>query len=626
MATNHHGTGLDPLHASPLAAPLRAARWERRTAFVISTVLAASLAVPALLQPASAYAQASEQASQQAQPQSDDLATALAPYDEQIRRAGSAKDLAAAAANGTLDEKTELLILQRELVARTGGTKLWEYAAESQQKSEFVSWLLNDRTALRHYVTGGTVWANPQNGPTAADYIKSLDTFRRIRAAHLDDLKAADGDVFLRMMISASMDVSDRIRLWTGDPGFVSDPLVRYETIKTFRADSRYRFQKDLFDALPVESMRYVFENQITDAELPWLANYSLHRQPDPSKEGSRLDAYTYIWYGGVNDDFTKDNGYSDARFYDDALFRGPVTEHKPTDGKGTPPKTWQGGWKEKYRLVYEDENFPNAKPGDPFHIGCGDVSDAPGATTNKTAYHRLWMVFEKGGVCGALAKTYANLNGMVGVPSYVMGQPGHAATATYELRRDKATGKQVATYRIQNAVTGWSRSKSPSVAHWLCGWGRGMSSEFAGPYVLYAQEALNDLAAYEGSYLARLVGSSFEGVDAKLASADAALAAQPSNYDAIMVKIALLEQKGASAADWLAFAKQVAGELAYHPVPMNDLLKLIASKTPEGEQRAAVHAVRKETLAKAAKATDAESLNPKDCRDTAADLLKQEG
>lgn len=64
MATNHHGTGLDPLHASPLAAPLRAARWERRTAFVISTVLAASLAVPALLQPASAYAQASEQASQ----------------------------------------------------------------------------------------------------------------------------------------------------------------------------------------------------------------------------------------------------------------------------------------------------------------------------------------------------------------------------------------------------------------------------------------------------------------------------------------------------------------------------------------------------------------------------------
>ena len=152
------------------------------------------------------------------------------------------------------------------------------------------------------------------------------------------------------------------------------------------------------------------------------------------------------------------------------------------------------------------------------------------------------------------------------------------------------------------------------------------MSSEFAGPYVLYAQEALNDLAAYEGSYLARLVGSSFEGVDAKLASADAALAAQPSNYDAIMTKIALLEQKGASAADWLAFAKQVAGELAYHPVPMNDLLKLIASKTPEGERRAAVHAVRKETLAKAAKATDAESLNPKDCRDTAADLLKQEG
>ena len=76
-------------------------------------------------------------------------------------------------------------------------------------------------------------------------------------------------------------------------------------------------------------------------------------------------------------------------------------------------------------------------------------------------------MAFEKGGVCGALAKTFANLNGMVGVPSFVVGQPGHAATLTYELRRD-ASGKMVPTYRVQNDVSGFGRSRNADVAHWM--------------------------------------------------------------------------------------------------------------------------------------------------------------
>ena len=130
----------------------------------------------------------------------------------------------------------------------------------------------------RYYVTGGEVWTNAKNNvATHADYIKSLGIFMRLRKTNAADLTApgADADVYLRMMVAASLDVSGRARLWTGDPGFVSDPLVRYYTIKTFRSDERYRFKKDLFDALPVESMRLVFENQITDAELPWLATVS---------------------------------------------------------------------------------------------------------------------------------------------------------------------------------------------------------------------------------------------------------------------------------------------------------------------------------------------------------------
>lgn len=632
MSIHRHGMGSDPFHASSHAGFPHSARWSRGASLAITAALLTSLTAPAVLQPAVAYAQSTTATShavmeaQQGQSHADGLKASLAEYDAQIRRAGTAQQLSQAAADGTLDERTEKLVLQRELVARAGDAKLWEYASQSKEKSEFVFWLMNDVAALRHYITGGTVWANPQTGPTADDYIKSLDTFRRIREAHVDDLRAADADVYLRMMISASMDVSNRIRLWTGDPGFVSDPLVRYETIKTFRADPKYRFQKDLFDALPVESMRLVFENQITDEELPWLANYSLSRHPDQANEKKRLDAYSYIWYGGVNNGYTKDNGYSDARFYDDALFSGPVTEIKPSNGKENPPKTWAGGWKEKYRLAYEDANFPNASETDPFHIGCGEVSDAPGAPADKTKYHRLWMVFEKGGVCGSLAKTYANLNGMVGVPSYVIGQPGHAATATYELRQDKATGKMVGTYSIQNAVVGWARSKSPSVAHWLCGWGQGKKLEFAAPFALYAQDALNDTGAYQRSYIARLVAKSSEGADAKLAAIDGALKAQPMNADAIEMKISLLEQKAAGSDQWLALARHITEHLAYHPLPMNEFLKGIESKVAGDEAKAEVKRLRIEALTKASKATDAETVNMRACVDVANYLLKNEG
>ena len=140
MTTNHHGAGFDPFHTSSVSSFPCVARCSRGSALAVVAVLAASLAAPVALQPALAYdAQAAESAAaQQTGARPDDLMAALAPYDEQIRQAGSAKDLAAAAADGTLPAATELLVLQRELVARAGGTKLWEYAATSRSHNEFV--------------------------------------------------------------------------------------------------------------------------------------------------------------------------------------------------------------------------------------------------------------------------------------------------------------------------------------------------------------------------------------------------------------------------------------------------------------------------------------------------------
>lgn len=579
-----------------------------RAAAVAAGIVTASVTVPMAMPPIAAHAAPAS------------AVQSLASLDGQISKLGSARDLAARAAEGALDEAAERLLLQRELVNRAGEQQLREFCEKDAANAELVDWLMGDLSALRHYILGGKVHTNRQNAAALpADYIQSLGILRDLRKAYGGDLTGADADVFLRMMIAASLDVSGRARLWTGDPGFVSDPLVRYNMIKVFRADSRYRFQKELFDGLPVETMRYVFENQIPDEELAWLANYSLYRYPNAEHEDSRLNAYSYVWYKG---DFTNNGGYSYADFYDDAKFTGPVTEIKSSTGTdGGALTTWQGGWQEKYRLAYDDPNFPNQKPTDPYHIGCGETSKVPGATQEKTRYHRLWMAFEKGGVCGALAKTFANLNGMVGVPSFVVGQPGHAATLTYELRRD-ASGKMVPTYRVQNDVSGFGRSRNADVAHWMGDWGRTSTYDFRGGYALYAQEALADAEAYRHSYEARLVAASFDGDAAAQEEAmNAARAAQAINYDAICGQIDLMVKRGAAAEEWATFASRLAEDLKFHPLPMHDLIKEINRRT-ENKYLVALDAIRMDALQKATQVTKDETVNRDACVSIAHALM----
>lgn len=587
-----------------------------KTALIAAGIATAAVSASSLAAPAAAHAApAGARAVSDAVPSLDAL-------DAKIRQLGSSSEVARRAATGALDVEEERLLLQRELVRRASASKLQTYFDESEANAEFVSWLMGDIDALRHYILGGTVHANTRDGSASPEhYIKSLDILRDLRTQNKADLESADADVYLRMMVAASLDVSGRARLWTGDPGFVSNPLVRYRMIKTFRSDERYRFKKDLFDALPVESMRHVFENQIPDAELAWLANYSLHKFPaaDSKTEDSRLNAYSYIWYTGG---FTSDGGYGNALFYDDAKFTGPVTELKSSTGKPEGErKTWQGGWQEKYRLAYDDPNFPSMRPEDPYYIGCGQTSSVPGATQNKNAYHRLWMVFERGGVCGALAKTFANLNGMVGVPSFVVGQPGHAATLTYELRQD-ASGKMVPTYRIQNDVSGWAKSKSPDAAHWLCGWGRASNAGFRGTYTLCAQEALADVEAYRRSYEARLVSMSHaDDAVAQEEALRAARAAQPINLDAIRDQIDLMAKRDASADEWREFAVKLVEDLAYHPLPMHDLIKEANARTG-GKHVAALEAIRLNALKEAAKVTKDQTVNHDACVRMARSLM----
>ena len=73
---------------------------------------------------------------------------------------------------------------------------------------------------------------------------------------------------------------------------------------------------------------------------------------------------------------------------------------------------------------------------------------------TYQTGYPKLWIVFEEGGVCGALSKTGSNIWGSYGVPSSVVSQPGHAAYIYYSL---DSNGNGI--WNLYNDISGWQQS-----------------------------------------------------------------------------------------------------------------------------------------------------------------------
>ncbi len=220
-------------------------------------------------------------------------------YDEEIRALGSVGEVSGGIVSGTPGEKggigvqTELLLLQRFLVDAAGYDKLLAWANEDADNAKFLQWLLTDYETLQLYVTGGRPGGRDGRG---SDHVQAISQLKDLMAAHPEDLKddVSDRRVYRTMMVSAALGVNDFTRLWVGNKNTPADPVKRYEIIKTFRVHAEhYRFQKDIFDALPVETMRWIFENRIADEELPWLANYTLdYTKADGSKldEGERLN------------------------------------------------------------------------------------------------------------------------------------------------------------------------------------------------------------------------------------------------------------------------------------------------------------------------------------------------
>lgn len=181
--------------------------------------------------------------------------------------------------------QNEDLILKRAFVSRIGYQTLQSFYKLSEDNKEALNWFLNDKEALKLYITGGKV---------EGSYLQSINVLSKLYKAYKEDLKDfTNGSLYKKMIISLAISHSQNIKLWTGG-GPTSDAVTRYEIYKDLYLNNKLH-NNEMFKNLPVELMRWVMDAQIDDEEIVWLNNHA--RKYPKGNSAYNLDPYQYIRY-----------------------------------------------------------------------------------------------------------------------------------------------------------------------------------------------------------------------------------------------------------------------------------------------------------------------------------------
>ncbi len=468
------------------------------------------------------------------------------------------------------------IIYEREFVRRIGYHTL-QTLYENPEQKEAVEFLCNNQKAMSYFIDGGPLVQG--NGASAE---KSMIAFSKIYQKHKEKLSdASEHDFYLRLAISVASAYSypENVRFWM-EPNKAEDPVKRFETYIELSKENGVMdeagsdgksstWSSKQFRELPVPLMRWVVDARMNEDELTWLADYALDVKKQNNPKKHFLDAYTYIEY-------KSSFGYANKEYYS--------SEN-------------HAKWNEKYRF-------------DPYFQDYGkDI-------------RRMWIVFEEGAVCGGLAKTYANLAEVFGRPSVVVGQPGHAATVTWQYDENRKKYQ----WKLQNDVSGWALSHS-EYNNYLLGWGASKySKEEPSSYTVMASDAIADYDKYIRANQYVLLANSYPNNKEKEALYEKAIKIQKMNVDAWEGLVSTkLEDQSLTSTDFLDFSKRIMEELKYYPRAMEDLLRVIQPKITEPKEIAEFDLVRFYALSDAEKATEKESSQPNVCVAVAQNLLKKD-
>ena len=459
-----------------------------------------------------------------------------------------------------ITNELEFNLLKKEFVQNVGQYTINSFYNESEDNKAVIDWLMSNQKVLRYYILGG----KPEGS-----YYNSLTELSRLYRNYKEDFTNNEitqygtvlGDLYTRMAVSLSLTHSKLVGLWMQSSTVEnkSDSVRRYAIYKYMHKNGYLKALDNLditkwFENYTIEEMRFVMNNNIDDEEILWLNVYTQERL-DTYHSAGYLTPHSYISYVYPN--------------YGQALYYAEENKEYFNDLFSVPDKENEGK-----RIGLWDLSFtiPGGK----------DVSEYTLKVTRGTSEYKLYKVwmnmrnkFGTGAVCGGISKTGSNIRGVHGIPSAVIGQPGHAAIIYYT---QDANGNGY--WNLDNDVSGWAYSEKGE--RMLLGWGNAAFSRgYSVVYMALAQEVINDNDKFEQSEKFVYLADTFK--DDLLKKEEAyrkALEIQPLNINAWYGLINLYnESSDKTEDDYYKLTESLAESLKYFPLPMTHLSNLIKPK-----------------------------------------------
>ena len=483
------------------------------------------------------------------------------------------------------NEEYELILLQREFVSRAGEYAIKRFMNEDEANKETIEWLFSDVENIRYYILGGT---------PSGSYYNSLKQLSRLVKAYRSDfdidvpLKSGGtrGQLYKRMAVAISLTHSVRVGLWMQTNEYNnSDALVRYDLYKYLYENGKFKKTNSVditpwFESYSIEELRWVVGTLIDDEEVIWLNEYVQSKiDAAPNNAWGLLTPHSYMAY--VWPSYGNPVYYAEEnKEYFNQLFS--------VNGKG----------------LFEYVPYREASKGKVF---------------------KLWMNFRNkfgtGAVCGGISKSGHCIRGVNGIASAVIGQPGHAAILYYSRNAD---GKGY--WGIDNDVSGWNYSEKGE--RMLMGWGneRPIRGTYNIPYIILAQEALNDYDNFEKAEEILFTAKLYKDDTAKQEEIyRKALEVQSINWDAWLGLAKLyLADNTKTEEDFYQLEKEMMEALKCFPFPMYDLSNYIKTKFKSTEYQFKFTLLQERILNEAKNYKGSEVLQPNLTRGFASHLLGQ--
>ena len=497
-----------------------------------------------------------------------DFIKTVEQYDEEIKKFEGQE----------ITGEYEALLLRRKFVNNVGYDLLQFLATYKASTRDTLKWLmygddLVDGTAddvenLHYYLTGGAPLGN---------YSASLTELERLYTEYKNDFAITDpisdagkemmakkkhsfpttkGNLYKRMVITLSLTHSSRIGLWMQSSQYnESDSVTRYALYKQMYLNGQFK-ATDAVDITPwfetynIEQLRWILGTLVDDEEVLWLNEYTQSKiNKAPGSAWGLLTPHSYIAYVWPN--------YANPVYYDEANreYFNDLFAVEKTNEDGTVTK----------KGLFEYIPYRND-------------------TSNGYVY-KLWMNFRNkfgtGCVCGGISKSGHCIRGVHAIPSAVIGQPGHAALLYYN---QNAEGKGL--WGIDNDVSGWIYSEKGE--RMPLGWGsdRTYVKGYNVPYIILAQEAMNDYENLEKAEKLLMAVDTYQNDTAKQEQIyRKAIETQSINLDAWAGLAKLyVNDPNKTEEDCYQLEKEMMEALKCFPFPMYNLSNYLKTKLTSSE------------------------------------------